>query len=134
MHASSFIALALGATAVSAAAFPNVEARQQSCEPYCNFPNLPKILDCPRNGGQRLTKDVVAKALLAADRSEPPRETSANNLATSHCNGSRFSGIPLWTITGGAYYAMARNGTFWLCGTISTAVGSPVRTSCTFKN
>ncbi|EMD59346.1 hypothetical protein GGP41_009212 [Bipolaris sorokiniana] len=139
MHASSFIALALGATAVPAAAFPKVEARQKACNPFCNFLNLPNILDCPANGGHRLTKAVIANALLTADRSGPPRETSAPNLATSYCNGSNFRGIPLWTTglpngVGGAYYAMAPNGTFWLCSTASTAYGSPVRTSCTFKN
>ncbi|EUC45337.1 hypothetical protein COCMIDRAFT_26459 [Bipolaris oryzae ATCC 44560] len=135
MYASSFIALALGATAVSAAAFPNVQARQAVCD-LCDFANLPSSLDCPANGGVHITDKELAAAIKAADRSQPPRETSASNLATSHCSGAEFRGIPLWTSdlpkgAGGVYYAMASNGTFYFCGTTSGRAPSGWPASCT---
>ncbi|XP_014554246.1 hypothetical protein COCVIDRAFT_105523 [Bipolaris victoriae FI3] len=112
MHASSFIALALGATAVSAAA-------QKSCDPACQFP---KSLDCPVRGGVHIDQKDLIDAVKAGDRSQPPRETSAANLATKYCSGLKT--YPLWVTglpnnAGSVYYAVSPSGTFYYCGTTS---------------
>lgn len=105
MHASSFIALALGATAVSAAAVAvdatpvssapvlSSERRQNACDPYCQFP---KSLDCPGSGGVHIEQKDLIAAVVAGDRSQPPRETSAANLATRHCG--ELKTFPLWIV------------------------------------
>ncbi|RMZ68298.1 hypothetical protein GMOD_00004520 [Pyrenophora seminiperda CCB06] len=136
MHASSIIALALGATAVSAAAFPNVEARQDKCDPYCQFP---ASVDCPVRGGVHVTKQQLASSAQKGDRSGSPYEQSASNLATTHCSGTQFKGIPLWTTdihasdnqgAGSMFYAAAPNGTFYFCGTTSGRTQSGWPDSC----
>jgi hypothetical protein len=95
MHAKSIIALALGATAVSAAAVPGLEVRQAG-DLYRQFP---ESLDCPvKNGVHVLKKDLV-EAVKNGKRDGPPYEASAANLATRHCGNSNFKGIPLWTVS-----------------------------------
>lgn len=86
MRASSFIALAIGATAVSASG-------SASCDPYCQFP---ASLDCPGGGGVHIDKKDLIAAVVAGDRSQPPQETSASNLATRHCAAVNY---PLWTVS-----------------------------------
>ena len=93
MHATSLLTLVLGATAVSAAALN----AKRACDPYCNFPA--NGLDCPQNGGVQLSRDEVISAARGADRSGPPRENSASNLATSHCSSEAYNGVPLWTVS-----------------------------------
>ena len=94
MHASSIIALALGATAVSAAAFP----RQVSgCDGlFCQFP---ATIDCPVPNGKGVTSDMLKKQVKSASRVGAPQETSASNLATKYCSSPKFRDIPLWTVS-----------------------------------
>ncbi|KAH4840999.1 hypothetical protein HBH75_231330 [Parastagonospora nodorum] len=135
MHANSIIALALGATAVSAAAVPGLEVRQAG-DLYRQFP---ESLDCPvKNSVHVLKKDLV-EAVKNGKRDGPPYEASAANLATRHCGNSNFKGIPLWTTeipdgtesAGALFYAAASNGTFYFCGTTSGRVPSGWPSSCT---
>lgn len=94
MHANFIIALALGATAVSAAALPGLEVRQT--DSYLQFP---ESLDCPvRNGVHVLKKDLV-EAAKNGKRDGPPYEQSGANLATRHCGNQNFKGIPIWTVS-----------------------------------
>ncbi|USP78653.1 uncharacterized protein yc1106_05927 [Curvularia clavata] len=115
MHAFSVVVLALGATAVSA----------QSCDPYCQFP---KSMFCP-GSGQTLTRDEIIAAAVNDKRSQGPRETSANNLATLHCQGPSYSGMPLYVTdlpkqSGALYYAINDKGTYFFCSTSSGRAAS----------
>ncbi|KAF7448717.1 hypothetical protein Ptr902_03805 [Pyrenophora tritici-repentis] len=133
MHASSIIALALGATAVSAA---SVQGRASYT--YANFPTS---IDCPVENGKGVTQDTLKDAVTNHKRG-PPRETSAANLATRHCAKQEFSGIPLWVMDipdikkpgfglGSMSYALAPNGTFYFCGTSSGSTPSGWPNQCT---
>ncbi|KAH8712060.1 hypothetical protein GQ44DRAFT_742608 [Phaeosphaeriaceae sp. PMI808] len=124
MHASAIVALALGATAVSAAAL----SARDTCDPFCQFP---ASIDCPVRGGVHVTKAELTEAVRNARREGAPRETDANNLATRHCSDNKFRGIPLWVTdippsAGAVFYALAPNGTFYFCSTTSgTSNGWP---------
>ncbi|CZT18440.1 uncharacterized protein RCC_04285 [Ramularia collo-cygni] len=78
MHITSILALALSATAASATTWWT-----------------PANLQCPDAG-------TITRAELIAGITGPVgelRETSANNLATKYCGGTRFRGIPLYFVT-----------------------------------
>ncbi|CAE7214361.1 hypothetical protein CFE70_009769 [Pyrenophora teres f. teres 0-1] len=140
MHASSIIALALGASAVSAAAFPNVQVRDNSAS--YTFTNFPVYIDCPVPNGNKVTQQRLKDAVGNAKREGEPREKSAFNLATRHCGFPNFSGIPLWMtgipdikkpgmFLGSLSYALAPNGTFYFCGTTSGSTESGWPNQCT---
>jgi hypothetical protein len=97
MHASSIVALALGATAAVAAIVPELDVRAaQACDPYCQFP---ESIQCPVRNGVHVTKKTLIDAARHGNRVGPPRETDANNLATTHCSDRKFRGIPLWVVS-----------------------------------
>jgi hypothetical protein len=97
MHASSIVALALGATVASAATFPNLKVREaQVCDPYCQFP---ESIDCPVRNGVHVLKKNLVDAVRNGNRAGDPREKDANNLATTHCSDQKFRGIPLWIVS-----------------------------------
>jgi len=100
MHTSSIIALALafGATAVSAAAFPNPQAAQpQTCTgQFCQFP---KTIDCPVENGTGIPKEALEQAVKDASRDGQPYELQALNLGLRNCRTQNFLDIPLWTVS-----------------------------------
>lgn len=87
MHALSVIALAIGATAVSA---------QQACEGFCQFPE--NGLFCPRSG-LNFTKEQIIDVAKTVGESKAPYETDANELATAGCQGALYSKIPLYVVS-----------------------------------
>lgn len=96
MHASSIVALALGAVAVSATALPNLQVRDGACDPECNFP---KSMTCSDNGGATLQKADIVAAARNGDRSGKPYEASASNIASEFCSMTAYRGIPFWTVS-----------------------------------
>lgn len=92
MHASSIIAIAIGAIAVSAAAL----SAPDTCDPFCQFP---ASIDCPVRDGVHVTKAELTDAILNAKREGAPVETDAKNMATRHCGDLKFRGIPLWVVS-----------------------------------
>ncbi|KAH9862426.1 hypothetical protein J1614_011081 [Plenodomus biglobosus] len=135
MHANTLIALALGATAVSAASLPDLQVRQSgACDPSCNFPNS---MYCSGNGGALLQRDQIIALAENADRSGPPREQNANNLASGKCAGAGYD-FPLWIANipgengsvGDLYYALAPNNTFYFCSTSSGTLPSGWAAQC----
>jgi hypothetical protein len=94
MHANSIIALAIGATAVSAAAVPGLEVRQAN-----TFLQFPASLDCPEGNGLHVLKKDLVEAAKTANRDGEPYEQSASNLANKHCGTPKFNNIPLWIVS-----------------------------------
>lgn len=91
MHATSFIALALGATAVSAA---SVQGRATY-----KYKQFPAAFDCPVENGKGLLRETIIDAVTNANRQGTPQEPSANWLSTKYCSNPSFEGIPLWTVS-----------------------------------
>jgi hypothetical protein len=92
MYTNSIITLALGASIVSASA---IGQDKSNTAPYFQFPD---VLDCPDNGGTKVTRDEVTK-FITGPKGEL-REEHANNLATAHCTGEGFfSTIPLYVVS-----------------------------------
>lgn len=97
MHANIVVALALGATAVSATALPALQVRDNgACDPTCNFP---ESMYCPGNGGALIQKADIVAAARNGDRSGEPYDTSAANVASGKCAVRAYSGIPLWNVS-----------------------------------
>lgn len=94
MHGLSILALAIGATA----------AAVESCAPYCQFP---KSITCPANG-KTLTRDEIVAAAVNGNRSGPPYEESAANIATTHCSDTKFKGVPLYAVSFSRSYPSMR--------------------------
>ena len=94
MHASSIIALALGATAVSATVLPR---QADACNgQFCQFP---KTIDCPVANGKGVTRAILEETVKNSKRVGAPYELSASNLATKHCMSPDFRDIPLWAVS-----------------------------------
>ncbi|RAR01850.1 hypothetical protein DDE82_006188 [Stemphylium lycopersici] len=108
MHASSIIALALGAAAVSATALPDLEVRDGTCDPACNFP---KSMYCTENGGAEINRDEMIALARNADRSGKPIEESSSNISSEFCHMTRFRNMPFWSaLVPGPKHPMNRDG------------------------
>ncbi|KAL6151961.1 hypothetical protein ACJQWK_04459 [Exserohilum turcicum] len=130
------ITAALSIHSVSAVAYRKTTSKGKASipctQPYCQFPSS---IDCPVNGGIHITQDALQNAVLNADRSGHPVDTSAADYASGLCASTAFHDIPYWATNlpnsaGVLYYALASNGTFYYCATMSGyANGWP--SSCT---
>ncbi|EUC39793.1 hypothetical protein COCMIDRAFT_110552 [Bipolaris oryzae ATCC 44560] len=124
MHISSFIAFALSINAVSAVALQNnaaAPASPTSCDTCYQFPSM---INCPVNGGINITQEALKQAAHDADRSGQPEDWSAADASSGHCATPRFHNIPYWATklpnsAGTLFYALAPNGTFYFCSTMS---------------
>lgn len=93
------ITAALSIHSVSAVAYRKTTSKGKASipctQPYCQFPSS---IDCPVNGGIHITQDALQNAVLNADRSGHPVDTSAADYASGLCASTAFHDIPYWAV------------------------------------